>query len=154
MKDAMDNPDITYAIYIAATLEKLWKALTSPEALMKTWGRIESEWTVGSRVSEVSDSGKLLWGGEVLHSEPPRLLSFTFDVTDSGEPPTEVTFELSPPGPDVAVDAPVVKLTVTQIGFHENSKLLTGCIRAWPEILSSVKTYLETGHPLPFVWKH
>ncbi len=72
----MDNPDITYAIYIAATPEKLWKALTSPEALMKTWGRIESEWTVGSRVSEVSDSGKLLWGGEVLHSEPPRLLSF------------------------------------------------------------------------------
>ncbi len=46
----MDNPDITYAIYIAATPEKLWKALTSPEALMKTWGKIESEWTVGSRV--------------------------------------------------------------------------------------------------------
>jgi len=110
MNNTMDNPDITYAIYIAATPEKLWKALTSPEALKKNWGRIESPWTVGSTVT--------------------------------------------PPVTEVAPNAPVVRLTLTQTGFQENSTLRSGCSRAWPEILSSVKTYLETGRPLPFVWKH
>jgi uncharacterized protein YndB with AHSA1/START domain len=115
----MDNPNITYVIHIATTPEKLWEALTSPEALMKNWGKIESQWRVASRVTEVSDSGKLLWEGEVLHSEPPRLLSFTFDVAGSGEPPTEVRFELSPPASEVAPNESIVRLTVTQAGFEE-----------------------------------
>jgi uncharacterized protein YndB with AHSA1/START domain len=136
----MDNPNITYVIHIATTPEKLWEALTSPAALKTNWGKIESQWTVGSKVAEVDDSGKLLWKGEVLHSEPPRLLSYTFDVTGSGEPPTEVTYELSPPDTEVAPNAPVVRLTVTQVGFQENSKAFTGCTRAWPEMLSSIKT--------------
>ncbi len=97
MNNAMNSPTITYVIHIATTPEKLWEVLTSPEALKKYWGKIESPWTVGSKVTEVADSGKLLWKGEVLRSEPTRLLSFTFDVTGSSEPPTEVTFELSPP---------------------------------------------------------
>ena len=125
----MDNPNITYVIHIATTPEKLWDALTSPEALKKNWGNIESQWTVGSKVSEVADSGKVLWNGEVLSSEPPRLLSFTFDVTGNAEPPTKVTFELGPPTSAVAPGAPVVRLTVTQAGFEENSKLFTGCAR-------------------------
>jgi uncharacterized protein YndB with AHSA1/START domain len=98
-----DNQNITYVIHIATTREKLWEALTSPEALNKNWGKIESSWTVGSRVTEVSDSGKLLWNGEVLCSEPPRLLSFTFDVIGSGEQSIEVRFELSPPASKVAI---------------------------------------------------
>ena len=49
--------------------------------------------------------------------QPPRLLSFTFDVVGSGEPPTEVTLELAPPASPVAANAPVVRLTLTQAGF-------------------------------------
>jgi uncharacterized protein YndB with AHSA1/START domain len=150
----MDSPNITCVIHIATTPEALWDALTSSEALKKNWGRIESRWTRGSTVTEVAESGKILWKGEVVHSEPPRCLAFTFDVTGSGEPPTEVTFELTAPDTEVAPDRPVVKLTVTQTGFEKNSKLFAGCSRAWPEIISSVKTYLETGRPLAFVWKH
>jgi uncharacterized protein YndB with AHSA1/START domain len=150
----MDNPTINYCIYVATTPEKLWEVLTNSEALKANWGKIESQWTVGSKVTEVDDSGKVLWKGEVLRSEPPRLLSYTFDVIGSGESPTEVTFELSPPETEIAANARVVRLTVTQIGFQENSKLFAGCVRAWPEILSSVKTSLETGRPLGFAWKH
>jgi hypothetical protein len=75
-------------------------------------------------------------------------------VIGSGEPPTEVRLELSPPLSDVAPNESIVRLTVTQIGFQANSKVFTGCSRAWPEIVSSVKTYLETGRPLRFAWKH
>src|SRR5712691_8384267 len=141
-------------IHIATTPERLWEALTSPEVLKKNWGRIESQWTTGSKVTEVDDSGAVLWKGDVRRSEPPRLLSYTFDVTGSGEPPTEVTFELSPPVSPVAQGAQVVQLRLTQAGFEENSKVMPGCARAWPEILSSIQTYVEAGRPLGFAWKH
>ena len=146
--------DITYEIHIATTAEKLWEALTSPEVLQKNWGTIASHWTVGSSVMEVDDSGTVLWKGKVLHSEPPHLLSYTFDVIGVGEPPTEVTFEIGPPASELAPDARVVRLRLAQIGFGENSQVFAGCVRAWPEILSSIKTWLETGRPLGFAWKH
>lgn len=137
---------INYVIYIATTPENLWDALTHPEALKKNWGIIESQWTVGSPVTEVSEAGRVLWKGEVLRSEPLRLLWFTFQVIGDGEP-TEVRFELS-------ARESFVGLTVTQLGFQPDSKLFQACSRAWPEIMSSFKTYLETGRPLRFGWKH
>jgi len=148
------KPDLTYAIHIATTPDQLWQALTSPAALKANWGKIESEWTVGSAVAEVDDSGEALWKGEVLRSEPPHFLSYTFEGIGSGEPPTEVRFEISPPASPVAPNESIVRLTLTQTGFEENSKSFDGCVRAWPEILSSFKTYLETGRPLRFAWKH
>ena len=150
----METADIAYVIYIATTPEKLGKALTSPDALEKNWGRIDSHWTVDSEVTEIDDHGKLLWKGEVLHSEPLRLISFTFDVIGSGEPPTEVIFDLSSPASEIAPNEQIVRLMVNQRGFMENSKLFPGCARAWPEIFSSIKTYLETGRPLRFAWTH
>jgi uncharacterized protein YndB with AHSA1/START domain len=150
----MANSRITYDIHIAATPEKLWDALTRPDALEKNWGKIQSQWTDGSSVTEVDDAGNVLWKGKVLRSEPPRVLSYTFDVTGSGEPPTDVTFELDAPASEIAPDATIVRLQLTQTGFEANSKVFAGCARAWPEILSSIKTYVETGRPLGFAWKH
>jgi uncharacterized protein YndB with AHSA1/START domain len=146
--------DIIYVIHIAATPEKVWEALTDPESLRQNWGRIESPWTVGSKVTEVSPSGDLLWQGDVRRSEPPRRLSYGFDVTGIGEPPTTVTFEIGPPASPIAPGAQIVRLTLTQTGFEPYSKLRPECARAWTEILSSVKTYVETGRPLGFAWKH
>ncbi len=117
-------------------------------------GRIRSEWTIGSEVAEVSKSGDVLWKGQVLRSDAPRLLSYTFDVTGSGEAASEVTFVIDAPASKITAGAAVVRLTLTHSGFGDNSKLFSGCARAWPEILSSVKSYLETGRPLPFVWNH
>jgi len=57
----MAHPRISYDIHIGTTAEKLWEALTSPEALRRNWGRIESQWTQGSAVTEVDDSGRVLW---------------------------------------------------------------------------------------------
>lgn len=150
----MKTADFAYVIHIATTPEKLWQALTTSDALEKNWGRIASHRTIGSEVTEVDDHGELLWKGQVLNSDPPRLVSFTFDVIGSGEPPTAVTFEIDAPASPVTPNEQIVRLTVTQTGFQENSKIFPGCIRAWPEIFSSIKTYLETGRPLRFAWKH
>lgn len=150
----MNNRKIHYAIHIVTTPERLWQALTSPDALKQNWGQIKSPWSVGSAVTEVDSSGKLLWKGEVLRSEPLHLLSYTFEVSEISEPPTRVTFQLDPPVSQVAPGTSVVRLTVTQEGFAENSKLAPDCARAWTEILSSIKSYLETGAPIPFQWGH
>jgi uncharacterized protein YndB with AHSA1/START domain len=150
----MNSPSISYVIHIAATPEDLWGALTSPRSLELTWGKIRSAWTVGSEVTEVSKSGEVLWKGEVLRSDAPRLLSYTFDVTGSGEAASEVTFTMDAPASKVGPGAAVVRLTLTHSGFGDNSELFSGCARAWPEILSSLKSYVETGRPLPFVWNH
>jgi len=144
--------DITYVIHIATTAESLWQALTSPGILKDTWGDIRSEWTANSPVREVDHAGKVLWTGDVLRSDPPHVLSFTMDVPGIGEPPTTVTFEIRAPLSPVAPGAQVVRLSVTQSGFVENSTLIAGCARAWTEILSSLKSDVETGHPIPFRW--
>jgi uncharacterized protein YndB with AHSA1/START domain len=150
----MDDRDITYVIHIAATAERLWDALTGPEALKQCWGIIHSDWSPGAKVAEVSETGKVLWQGEVRRCEPPRLLSFTFDVAGIDEKPTEVSFEASPPVSPIKTGVFVTRLTVVQSGFAKDSKLRADCARAWTEILSSIKSYVETGRALPFDWKH
>ena len=150
----MANGNISHVTHIAATPERLWAVLTSADALKEYWGNIRSEWTVGARVEETSDSGQLLWQGEVRQCDVPRHLSFTFEVAGSGEKPTDVRFEITPPVSKVRSNNSVARLIVTQSGFPENSKLAADCARAWTEILSSMKSYVETGKALPFEWKH
>ncbi len=52
-----------------------------------------------------------------------------------------MTVEIEPTGDDV-------KLTLSHDGFESGSKILEGVRRRWPAILSSLKSLLETGHPL------
>ena len=146
--------DISYVIHIASTPDQVWQALTGVEPLQRNWGLIHSKWTPGARVEEVSRSGKLLWQGEVLEAEPGHHLSFTFDVIGSDEKPTKVSFDITAPVSPIRPHETVVRLTTTQSGFAEGSKLMPDCARAWTEIMSSIKSYVETGKPLPFAWKH
>jgi uncharacterized protein YndB with AHSA1/START domain len=148
----MAQSDVFYTIHIASRPEKLWDALTSRRVLEKNWGKIESRWTVGSPVIEVDAEGKPLWTGEVVQSERPRRLGYTMIFADG--PTTEVSFDLGKPVSKLDPDAVVVKLTVTQSGFGDNDNLAAGCARAWAEILSSIKSYIETGRPLGFAWEH
>jgi hypothetical protein len=66
----------------------------------------------------IDDSANVLWTGNVRRSEPLRLLSYTFDVTGSSEPPTEVPFELSPPVSPIAQGSHVL-LCITSRGMRE-----------------------------------
>lgn len=148
----MTDRQISYIIHIAATPEQMWAALTDEKALKACWGIIRSAWSAGAPVAEVSSTGTVLWQGRVRRSEPPRHLSFTFDVVGMGEKPTDVSFEIESPVSKVAPGGAIVRLRVVQSGFAENSKLINDCGRAWTEILSSFKSYVETGDALPFAF--
>jgi uncharacterized protein YndB with AHSA1/START domain len=153
-------PDTVYVIYIATTPEKLWEALTGSEFTSQYFfgRRIESDWKAGSRVAYLMPDGSVDVWGKILQSEPPRLLSFTWNVEwreDHAKylgktleelrrlPECIVTFQI-----DALGEAVRLTMTESHLGAIED-KLLEGGRRGWPVILSGLKSLLETGRPLP-----
>ena len=150
---AESPPQFVYVTYINTTPEKLWEALTHPDFTQRYWGgrRIVSDWKVGSPVTYLKPDGSAEIKGEVLRSDPPRELSYSWKsvIGPSGEEPespTRVTFKIAQPWGSV-------QLTVTHDGFPPESRLFPFISMGWPAILSSLKSLLETGEPLPSTWK-
>ncbi|MEP6668364.1 MAG: SRPBCC family protein [Chthoniobacter sp.] len=148
----MEKPKFVYVTHINTTPEKLWDALTNPDFTQQYWGgrRVQSDWTVGASIKHLKADGAVELRGEVLQAEPPRLLSYTF-LTAAGdrvpdEKATRVTFEIT-------TAFGVTKLTIVHDGFEPDSKLIFEISNGWQAILSSLKTLLETGAPLPFNYK-
>jgi len=142
----MSNPSIVVTTYIASTPEKVWNALTDPNITEQYWGgmRIESDWKVGSKII-YRQNGEVTDEHDLLICEPPRRLSHTFHPLFGEfrhEPPSKVAFEIAPGGE-------VVRLTMSHDQFQEESAVYRACSGAWPMILGSLKTLLETGTPLP-----
>jgi hypothetical protein len=61
------------------------------------------------------------------------------------EPPSRVTFELKPIKRQT-------RLTVTYGEFEEGSKIFEMISGGWPAVLSSLKSFLETGKGLEPTW--
>ncbi|KID31995.1 ArsR/SmtB family transcription factor [Prauserella rugosa] len=152
---AMSKPTFVYVTYIKTTPEKLWQALTDPAFIRRWFGgmSMESDWKPGSPIIAVDPDGTRVETGEVvLESEPGKRLSYTFKVTaEAGsayaelaeEPPSRVTFELEQ-------DGDTVKLTLVHDDFvGPESKVLESVRQGWPAFMSSLKSLLETGEPLP-----
>jgi uncharacterized protein YndB with AHSA1/START domain len=148
MEIAKFRPDTVYTIYIAASAEKVWQALTSAEFSRKYFFgfAIEAELSEGGAFIVRAPDGSLHISGEVLICEPPNKLAVTWNVNWPGLVEalgqTLVTYEIEPAG-----DA--VRLTMTE--SHErplSDDILEGGRQGWPAILSSLKSLLETGQPL------
>jgi uncharacterized protein YndB with AHSA1/START domain len=139
----MDKPKFVYVTYINTTPEKLWSALTGAEFTQKYWfgSRVQSEWKAGSPLKILTEGDKD-WQGEVLQCDPPRLLSYRFQVPGRTEHFSRVAFQLEQLGP-------VVKLTLTHDELDEkDEKFNTGISLGWPAVLSNLKSLLEGGRPL------
>jgi uncharacterized protein YndB with AHSA1/START domain len=148
MDVAKFKPATVYTIYIASTPEKVWEALTSAELSRKYFfgNAVEIELKVGGKYIVRQPDGALHISGEVLACEPPRKLTFTFNVNWPALierlGPTLVSYDIEPAG-----DA--VRLTMTE--SHDrplSDDILSGGRQGWPAILSSLKSLLETGRPL------
>ena len=142
------KPAIVYTIYIAATPEKVWQALTSAEFSRQYFSgfAIEADLKVGGAFIARAPDGSVHIGGEVIECDPPRKLTVTWNVNWPALVeklgPTLVTYEIEPAGD-------VVKLTMLQSHDREISDdILSGGRTGWPAILSSLKSLLETGQAL------
>ena len=141
-----DVMEKVYEIYIKTTPERLWEAITDSEARQKyNFGvGVQSDWTPGSPYKAVHPHAPgMLMEGENLEVDPPRRLvqSFTALWSDDvkREGTSRVTWEIEPIGDSC-------RLTVTHDQLREgaHSELYGG----WPQILSGLKTLLETGETL------
>jgi uncharacterized protein YndB with AHSA1/START domain len=142
------TPLTVYTIYIAATPERVWDALTSAEFSRKYFfgNAVEIDLKVGGAYIVRAPDGALHISGEVIECDPLRKLSVTFNVNwpelieKLGA--TLVTYEIEPAGE-------AVRLTMTE--SHDrplDDDILSGGRQGWPAILSSLKSLLETGEPL------
>lgn len=151
------KPGFVYVTLIATTPEKLWEAITSPEFTRQYWfdTEIVCDWKAGARV-EYHWRGQISDDGEVLVSEPPRKLSYTFhpllDDDLRGEPPSKVTFLIEPLDGRNGARGNAVQLTVIHDDFEIGSKVFPQICSGWPYILSGLKTLLETGKSLELEW--
>jgi uncharacterized protein YndB with AHSA1/START domain len=153
----MQKPSFVYTTYIQTTPERLWEALTSPAFTERYWNvSFDTDWTPGSEMIWNNHGVRIADRAQVvLESDPYRRLSFTWhdftpelaralDMSEdvfaaaAAEPRSKVTFELEPAGS-------AVKLTVLHDDFPPASKAAEMVSNGWPQVLSKLKTLLETG---------
>ena len=143
---SMQAPDHVYSVYIKADPERIWRAMTDGvETEQYYYGtRVNSTWEPGARIVYEYPDGSVAADGEVLEADPPRRLAMTFharwDAEIEAEGPVHMIWEIEPAGGGSA------KLTVTQtnMGPKTAAQFSSGMVY----IVSSLKTYLETGAPM------
>ena len=144
----MTETAFVYVTYISAKQEQVWKGLLDSEFTRKYWEHDNVfDWKPGSRWEHKrSDgSGKVDMVGKVVESTPSCWLVMTWawlveEQTESAY--SWVTIELQ------LIDD-MVRLTVTHDRLGSDTNMLKGISEGWPRVLSSLKSLLETGKPLP-----
>jgi len=139
-----------YVTYIRTSPQKLWDALTDPKFQKQYWFDMHQEcaWTKGASWSMKFSDGRTADSGEVLEIDPPRRLvlkwrnEFRPELKDEGFSRCEYLLE---------PDADIVKLTVTHSIEKDQAKFIEAVSGGWPRILSSLKSFLESGNALPNV---
>jgi uncharacterized protein YndB with AHSA1/START domain len=142
------KPSIVYTIYIAATPQQVWEALTSVEFSRKYFFGfdVEIEQKVGGAFVIRMPDGAVHISGEVIECVVPSRLTITWNVNWPGLVDklgvTRVSY-------DIAETGDAVRLTMTEAHDRPiDDDILSGGRTGWPAILSSLKSVLETGKPL------
>lgn len=143
------KPEQVYQIFIKATPERVWDAITKPEFTRMYFhgAQVETTGDAGSPIRYYSPDRSSLWGDDtVLESDRPRRLVVTwrslYDAELAAEAPSRVTWEIEP------YEGGFSKLTVTHDQLEGAPKTAEHVSGGWMFILSGMKTVLETGERL------
>jgi uncharacterized protein YndB with AHSA1/START domain len=118
---------------------------------MKYWQHTnDSDWKPGSRWEHrgPDKERKSDLVGKVIEFTPPKRLVLTWSFPgDEGnkEKTSKVTI-------DIEQYRETALLTITHDELEPASDMLEGIMDGWPKVISSLKTLLETGKPLPVLW--
>ena len=137
-----------YVTYIRTTPQKLWDALTKPEFIKQYWFDMtqESEWKPGASWKMLFSDGRVADTGEVLEIDPPRRPVLKWNNEFRPELKAEGTARCVY---DLEQDGGIMKLTITHSIETDGSQFIEAVSTGWPRILSSLKSLLETGTPMP-----
>jgi uncharacterized protein YndB with AHSA1/START domain len=136
-----------YQVFIKATPEQIWEAITTPEFTTQYFYGARIEVTPEWRRTFGPD-GNEQWGeGAVAEFDPPRKLVHEwrsgYDDELANEEPSRVTWEIEPQEGGLSL------LTVVHDqleGAPKTARSVAGT--GWMMVLSGLKTLLETGKPL------
>lgn len=142
-----ETTSFIYVTYILSTPEKVFEAITKPELARRYWGHENvSDWKAGSRWEHIraNDERTVELVGKVIEVSPPSRLVITWaNASQAADPASHsrVTF-------DIEEYENMVRLTVTHDELEVGSGMEKGIKRGWPVVLSSLKSFLETGRGL------
>lgn len=143
----METTSFVYVTYIRATAEKVFEAITRPEIARRYWAHENvSDWRPGSRWEHIRDNADrtVELVGEVIENVPPHRLVLSWSNASQIDDPTKrsrVAFDIVP------YDG-LVRLTVTHDELEAGGGMAAGVSKGWPCVLSSLKSYLETGEAI------
>lgn len=143
------KPSFVYVTYIASTADRVWTALTDGKFTREYWGGrvVESDWQVGSPVRfRKGDAEHDVVRGTVLECERPSrlVMSWAYQPTldEPFTPASRVTFTIK------QVTPVNVRLSIVHEEYEPGSDVDDRLREGWSAILSSLKSYLETGEAL------
>ncbi|WP_092781702.1 ArsR/SmtB family transcription factor [Actinokineospora terrae] len=157
LKHTLENPVTTvqvHRVYIKATPEAIWTAIVDPEWSTRYGyrGVVDYDLRPGGVFKTLAgdhmpgiESTACVVEGEVIESDPPRRLVQTWRPTWLDEPVTRLTYEIA------EGDNGVCSLTLTHDvdGAPQTGAQVAGEVEnaggGWPQVLSDLKTLLETG---------
>jgi len=150
MTTATTTATQVYQVFIKASPEEIWEAITKPEFTRRYFHRslVDSTFEPGAPFASWSeDRTQKYVDGEVLEADPPRLLRHTwralYDEETALEPHSRVTWEIEED------EGGVTKLTVVHDRLEAAPKTAESVGGdGWSYVLSGLKTLLETGEPL------
>ncbi len=145
-EETEETMEKVFEIYIKTTPERLWQAITDDAQRRTYWFGVgvSSDWTPGSHYTASHPAAPSpIFEGENLEVDPPRRLVQTYratwDKATADEGTSRVTWEIEPVGDSC-------RLTVVHDNLREDaSEAIYG---GWPQVLSGLKTLLETGQSL------
>jgi DNA-binding transcriptional ArsR family regulator len=161
LKSQLENPVTRtvqgHRVYVKAAAEAIWNAITDPGWSVRYGyrGPVSYDLRPGGEFKALAgdampgmDPATVVLEGEVVEAEPPRRLVQTWRPTWLDEPATRLTYEIEEGQNGVCTltvthdvhDAP---RTAAQVGGE-----LANAGGGWAEVLSDLKTLLETGSSL------
>lgn len=143
----MTDATQVYHVFIRATAEQIWEAITSAERTAKFFFGTAIEVTPEEVTSRRPD-GEISSRDAVFEFDPPRRLVHEwrseYDPELADEPASRVTWQIEPRGGDLCL----VTLTHDRLeGSPKTAADVSG--PGWMYVLSSMKSLLETGDGLP-----
>lgn len=138
---------LKYEVYVAAPVRNVWETLTDGSATKQYFYgcSVRSTFKKGAPISYLGDGEFNMLDGKVLDVEPEKRLVTTFqarwDEKVSRDKPWRVASDLSPMGQ-------ATKITLIHDRFAAQTATYKQSASGWNIILSSLKTYLETGKTL------
>ena len=138
-----ESPKHVYEVYIAASPEQVWRAITESEFTRQYYydNSIESDWQPGSTLVYRNPDGTEAIQGKIIEADPPRRLVHTFFFPGTDESPSRCTWSIEPRGA-------ASLLILTHDEFDGETSTYRSVAHGWVPVLSGLKTLLETGRPL------